>query len=197
LFEVWWNMNCLMFGISEIVIALCELRLNWKMNTWIMALIGIISLCLKTILKTRQYCHGGANLGHEIKWNISQRKPEYVLFSGVRLSLEKCERISAERQPNGAWLWKMREEWGWAPAKRCPNAGTPAGLEQNFNAEAERWNLKLSAGCQISSVCYFDVFHCINLSEMNYFDCLGMLWVRLGEYGPIICELWRNFMEKF
>jgi len=25
--------NCLMFGISEIVIALCELRLNWKMNT--------------------------------------------------------------------------------------------------------------------------------------------------------------------
>ena len=64
LFEVWCNVNYLMFGISEIVIALCELRLNWKMNTWIMALIGIISLCLKTILKTRQHCHGGANLGH-------------------------------------------------------------------------------------------------------------------------------------
>jgi len=86
LFEVWCNVNCLMFGISEIVIALRELRLNWKMNTWIMALIGIISLCLKTILKTRQHCHGAANLGHEIKWNISQRKPEFVLFSGVRLS---------------------------------------------------------------------------------------------------------------
>jgi len=191
------------------------------MNTWIMALIGIISLCLKTILKTRQHCHGGANLGHEIKWNISQWKPEYVLFSGVRLSLriqgwalknargsalsaspavpsaEKCEKNEAERQPSGAWHWKMREEWGWAPTERCPNAGTPAGLERDFNAEAERWNLRLSAGCQISCVCYFDVFHCINLSEMNLFDCLGMLWVRLGEYGPIVCELWRNFMEKF
>jgi len=50
-----------MFGISEIVIVLCGLRLNWKMNTWIMALIGIIPLCLKTILKIRQHCHGCAN----------------------------------------------------------------------------------------------------------------------------------------
>ena len=126
MFEVWWNVNCLMFGISEIVIASCELRLNWKMNTWIMALIGIISLCLKTILKTRQHFHGGANLGHEIKWNISQRKPEFVLFSSVRLShriqdwalknargsalsaspmvpsVEKCEKNEVERQPSSA-----------------------------------------------------------------------------------------------
>jgi len=108
LFEVWWNVNCLMFDISEIVIALCELRLNWIMNTWIMALIGIISLCLKTILKTRQHCHGGANLGHEIKWNISQWKPESVLFFGVRLSL----RIQG-------WALKMRENQRWAPAQRC------------------------------------------------------------------------------
>jgi len=171
------------------------------MNTWIMALIGIVSLCLKTILKTRQHCHEDANLGYEIKWNISQWKPEYVWCEvepqNSRLSLEKCERISVERQPSGAWRWKMREEWGWAPAEWCPSTGTPAGLEQNFNAKAECWNLRLSAGCQISCVCYFDMFHYINWSEMNYFDCLCMLWVRLGEYGPVVCELWRNFMEKF
>jgi len=52
-----------------------------------MALIGIISLCLKTILKTIQHCHGGANLGHEIKLYISQRKPKYVLFFCARMSL--------------------------------------------------------------------------------------------------------------
>jgi len=83
-------MNCKlvdMLYISGIVNALYELRLNWKMNTWIMDLIAIISICLKTILKTIQHCHGGANLGHEIKLNISQRKPESVLFSGARLSL--------------------------------------------------------------------------------------------------------------
>jgi len=115
-----------MLCISGIVNALYELMLNWKMNTWIMALIGIISLCLQTILKTRQHCHRGANLGHEIKWNISQWKPESVLFSGVRLSLriqgwalknlrgsmlsaslvvpsvEKCEKNGAKRQSNGA-----------------------------------------------------------------------------------------------
>ena len=96
------------------------------MNTWIMALIGIISICLKTILKTRQHCHGGANLGHEIKWKVSQRKPEYVLFFGVRLTLriqgwalknargsalsvnpavpsvEKYEKNEAEHQSSGA-----------------------------------------------------------------------------------------------
>ena len=133
-----------MFDISEIVIALCELRLNWKMNTWIMALIGIIPLYLKTILKTRQHCHGGANLGHEIKWNIFQWKPESVLFSGVRLSLriqgwalknarrlalsanpavpsvEKCEKNEAECQLKVPKCWDPYRSgtkfycWGWA-----------------------------------------------------------------------------------
>jgi len=39
---------------------------------------------------------------------------------------------------------KMREEWGWAPAERFPSAGSPAGLKQNFNTEAKRWNLRMS-----------------------------------------------------
>jgi len=156
------------------------------MNTWIITLIGIISLCLKTILKTRQHCHGGANLGYEIKSNIFQRKPESVLFSGVRLSLEKCEKISAERQPRVPSIEKCEKNG----AERQPSGAPALGPLQVWN---EILMLRLS--CQISCVCCFDVFHCINWSKMNYFDCLGMLWVWLGEYGSVVCELWRNFVE--
>ncbi|QCD90660.1 hypothetical protein DEO72_LG4g1617 [Vigna unguiculata] len=68
-----------------------------------------------------QHCHGGANLGYEIKSNIFQRKPESVLFSGVRLSLEKCEKISAERQPRVPSIEKCEKNG----AERQPS-GAPA-----------------------------------------------------------------------
>ena len=44
-------------------------------------------------------------------------------------------------------------------SRAVPQRWDPVGLEQNFNAEAERWNLRLSVGCQISCVCFFDMFH--------------------------------------
>jgi len=108
LFKVWCNVNCLMFGISEIVIALCELRLNWKMNTWIMTLIGIISHCLKTILKTRQHCHGCANLVMKSS-ETSPNENQNLCFS---LVWGWAPEFKAEP-------WKMREDQHWVRAQWC------------------------------------------------------------------------------
>ncbi|QCD81237.1 hypothetical protein DEO72_LG2g1562 [Vigna unguiculata] len=58
-----------------------------------MALISIILLCLKTILKNRQHCQGGRVL--------KNARGSALSANPAVPSVEKCEKNEVERQPSG------------------------------------------------------------------------------------------------
>jgi len=64
----------------------------------------------------------------------------YMLFSGVRQALKNARGSALSASPAVPSVEKCKKN----EAERQPSGAPAAGLERNFNTEAERWNLRLS-----------------------------------------------------